>query len=140
MSQASSPLILIVEDTTSERMRMTAYLSGLGHRCLSVNDGAEALSIMEREQVTLVLSDWRMPVIDGLRLCKQLKKHTKYGRPYFIMLTGHADQEDVIEGMDAGADDYMIKPFISEELRVRVEAGLRRMNMESLQIPPPVEP
>jgi sigma-B regulation protein RsbU (phosphoserine phosphatase) len=117
--------VLIVEDSLVEQVRLKTMVSKNGYEVICANNGREALSLLESEQVQLVVSDWRMPELTGLDLCRELRNEPQYGLPYFILLTGFNTQSDLVAGMDAGADDFITKPVSNEELRVRLQAGAR---------------
>ena len=136
MSVAETPEsmnVLIVEDSLAERFRMVALLKNLGYQVSQAASGEEALSMLEHQQVTIILSDWSMPGMSGVDLCRRVAAGD-YGQPYFILVTGRDTTEDLVEGIEAGADDFIRKPFVREELRVRLMAGVRIMQMrQSLQ-------
>ncbi len=123
---ASDPLkVLIVEDSLAEQMRLKTLIKKMGYQVFCANDGRKALEILEKNQIPLVVSDWRMPGLTGIDLCRQINDESIYGRPYFILLTGFNTQTDLVAGMDAGADDFISKPVSNEEMRVRLQAGAR---------------
>ncbi|QSP93971.1 SpoIIE family protein phosphatase [Marinobacter salinisoli] len=117
---------LIVEDSAPERMRLSAVLAKLGYQVSEASDGLEALAHLEDsgQPVNIVISDWRMPAVDGIELCRRIKTSSELA-PYFILLTGQRTVNDLVAAMDAGADDFIAKPFAVEELRVRLAAGRR---------------
>jgi sigma-B regulation protein RsbU (phosphoserine phosphatase) len=121
--------ILMVDDSPTERARLGAMLKDLGYDVIEARDGKEALSLLEREQFQLVLSDQVMPEMDGKTLCRTLRSNDRYGSPYVVMLTAENDQNELVTCMDAGADDFLRKPAIKEELRVRLAAGARLVSM-----------
>jgi sigma-B regulation protein RsbU (phosphoserine phosphatase) len=117
--------VLIVEDSKVEQVRLEAILKKYGYRVLTADNGNQALDILRHENIQLVVSDWRMPEMTGIDLCRQLRKDPGFGHPYIILVTGLNAKADLVAGMDAGADDFISKPFNSEELRVRLQAGAR---------------
>ncbi len=121
--------ILVVEDSKIEQMRLATMLQKFGYEVVTAGDGRAAIDILRREPIRLVVSDWRMPELSGLDLCRELRKQAEFNQPYFILVTGLDTKNDLIAGMDAGADDFISKPFNSEELRVRVQAGARIVNL-----------
>jgi phosphoserine phosphatase RsbU/P len=123
--------VLIAEDSLPERARLVAILQKQGYATIEANNGKDALEALKSEQIDLVLSDWRMPLMDGFSLCKHIKQDDSLD-PYFILLTGQDSMCDLVAAMDAGADDYLSKPFDSEELRVRIQSGKRLMQMKKL--------
>ena len=109
--------ILIVEDDPVSRRLLEVTLSKFGYEVVVTNNGNEALEIFQDPSVpSLVISDWMMPGMDGLELCRNIRGMKKSSYTYFIILTAKGGKEDVIKGLDAGADDFLIKPFNSEEL------------------------
>lgn len=121
--------ILVVEDNADMRELFCTVLSEGGYRCLPATDGQNALDIMEREYVDLVVADLMMPVMDGYELTRALRD----AQPELpILLVTAKDQfDDMQRGFRAGADDYMVKPINVRELVLRVEALLRRARISS---------
>lgn len=123
--------ILIAEDDPVSRRLLEAFLSKWGYDIVVTSDGSEAWEILnEPEAPSLVISDWMMPNIDGLELCRKIREMKKSGYTYFIILTAKGKKEDVIQGLEAGADDFLIKPFHKEELKYRVQIGERIIELE----------
>ena len=122
--------ILIAEDDIISNRLLKKTLEEWGHEVLSVEDGDKAWEMIQRENVKLIIADWMMPGIDGIELCRRVREAQTSGYVYFILLTGKDTQEDIVGGLGAGADDYVIKPFQRSELRVRVRAGERIINLE----------
>ena len=79
---------------------------------------------------SLVISDWMMPGMDGLELCSRIRSRDKPGYTYLIILTARHKKEDLVKGLEAGADDYLVKPFDDEELRCRIKIGERIIHLE----------
>jgi sigma-B regulation protein RsbU (phosphoserine phosphatase) len=119
--------VLVVEDSRVERMRLQAILQSMGMTPILAENAIEALRFLKKHEVGIVLCDWLMPEMTGLELCQRLAGDDDLGRPYFIMLTGRNASVDLIAAMDAGADDYLAKPAWREELRVRLQAGVRSL-------------
>jgi sigma-B regulation protein RsbU (phosphoserine phosphatase) len=117
--------ILVVEDSDSERVWLEETLRKSGFEVASAANGFEALSLMATFSAHLVVSDWRMPGLDGVELCQRLRDVGSAAYVYFILLTGQDSDNDIVSGLDAGADDYMSKPVNSSELAARIRAGLR---------------
>ena len=123
--------VLIVEDEVVSRRLLEVFLLKLGYEVIPVSSGKEALGVLEGPQApNLVISDWMMPEMDGLELCHRTREIQTTGYIYFIILTAKMDKEDTIKGLEAGADDYLTKPFDQEELRCRIKIGERIVNLE----------
>lgn len=122
--------ILIVEDDAVTRRMLQARLEKWGYEVLLAKDGSEAWAIMEAEDApTFVILDWMIPDPDGLEICRRIRKREREEYTYVILLTAKGQREDVVQGMDAGADDYIIKPFDSRNLQVRLRAGRRILDL-----------
>ena len=115
--------ILVVDDEEEMLDLISFYLIKEGYRVITAHNGAEALDILQVNEVDLVLLDVLMPNIDGFTACERIREHSKVP---IIMLTAKSDERDRIHGIKIGADDYIIKPFSPKEFVVRVEAVLRR--------------
>jgi two-component system alkaline phosphatase synthesis response regulator PhoP len=124
----SKEKILIVEDE-KDIVKMLEYnLQKEGFRTLSARDGEDALDMAMREHPDLVLLDLMLPGMDGLEVCKELKKEAKTDSIPIIMLTAKSQESDKVIGLELGADDYITKPFSPRELIARIKAVLRRIN------------
>lgn len=118
--------ILIAEDEPLDRELLTAYLAAWGHEVLSCEDGSSAWEALERPDCPkLLLLDWVMPGIDGVELCRRLRQRTDTKRTYIILVTGKSRKQDIVTGLEAGANDYVVKPFDQDELGARVKVGVR---------------
>ncbi|MDD3345433.1 MAG: response regulator [Candidatus Omnitrophica bacterium] len=118
--------ILIVEDE-KDIIRMLEYnLKKEGYRVVDARDGEDAFDLAVREHPDLILLDLMLPGIDGLEVCKGLKKETKTALIPIIMLTAKSQESDKVIGLELGADDYITKPFSPRELIARIKAVLRR--------------
>lgn len=111
-------------------MVLSASLTRQGYQVVAAASGEEALAITLREPVDLVLSDWMMPGMDGLELCRQVRANSHTSYVYFILLTSKSEEGAVAQGLDVGADDFLTKPVNAEELRARINAGDRILRME----------
>ena len=119
--------VLVAEDDPVLRHRLHAALSSWGYDVTSVVDGQEALREVGRPDApNLAILDWSMPKVDGLEVCRAVRKRAAGQYVYMILLTSNNRDDDVLEGFDAGADDYIIKPFDPIELLARVKGTLRR--------------
>jgi diguanylate cyclase (GGDEF)-like protein len=118
--------ILIAEDEQVPRIILRRTLEKLGHECLVARNGLEAWEIyQDTPEVDVVISDWMMPGIDGLELCRRLRAARKDGYTYFIFLTALGDKGHLLRGMQDGADDYLAKPLDPDELQARMIAADR---------------
>ncbi len=118
--------ILIVEDE-KDIIKMLEYnLKKEGFRVIDARDGEDALDLAVREYPNLILLDLMLPGIDGLEVCKSLKKESKTSSIPIIMLTAKSQESDKVVGLELGADDYITKPFSVRELIARIKAVLRR--------------
>ena len=122
--------VLIAEDDKTTRIRLKSYLENMGHGVVVAQDGAEAWEIFENGEFSFVLTDWIMPNVDGLELVRRIRSSSGNGYVYVVLLTSKSDKKDVVDGMEAGADDFLSKPFDKDELRVRIAAGERIIELE----------
>lgn len=122
--------VIVVEDDPVTRLLLCDTLSLWGYTVLEASSGAEALDLTNQyPEVQLVLADWSMPELNGIELCRRLKENNDRFM-YFIMLTSKSGTDKIVEAMDAGADDFISKPFSHHELRVRVKAGAKIVEQE----------
>lgn len=119
------PQILIAEDDTEIRIALERILGYEGYATRSVADGAAALEAVKDHRPDVIVLDVMMPFVDGLTVCRRLRQHGD--RTPVLMLTARHELSDRVEGLDAGADDYVAKPFELEELLARLRALLRRV-------------
>lgn len=123
-------LILVVDDDRTIRTVLHRYLIGWGHEVLLAADGEEGWDILNSTEVQFVISDWTMPRLDGVELCRRIRAQSLLKYVYIILLTGRDTKRDLVVGMEAGADDFMVKPFDRNELKVRIRAGERILQLE----------
>lgn len=124
--------ILIADDSIVSRHLLEATLRKWGYEVTVVCDGAEALEILQQEQApALAILDWMMPGMTGLEVCRRLRQRSREPYTYILLLTSKSQKEDLIEGMEAGADDYITKPFDQHELQVRLRAGTRLVDLQA---------
>jgi two-component system, cell cycle response regulator len=117
--------ILIADDSPTPRLMLKRELEGLGHECLIAHDGTEAWEMFQGSGVDVVISDWMMPGMDGDELCRRVRADTDAPYAYFILHTSLEDLKHVVQGMQAGADDYLTKPFQRDQLATRLIAADR---------------
>ncbi len=124
--------VLVVDDDVTTLAVLKGILTEAGYAVSTAGDGQQALNqLHEYGAPRLVISDWTMPGMDGLELCRQIRQGGLPGYVYFILLTGRTRTQDIITGLSAGADDFIIKPFEPAELLVRVRAGERIVGLET---------
>src|SRR6202167_2292412 len=117
--------ILVADDSPIYRKLVEQSLSQEQYTVLFAKSGQQALDLFIEHQPALVITDWSMPDITGIELCQRIRRDHKESYAYVILLTGNTDKEEVIEGLAAGADDYLTKPFHPGELQARVRVGRR---------------
>ena len=122
--------ILIVEDEKDTRYLLTKLLTVNNFEVVAAENGEEALSALEKFTPAVIVADWMMPVMDGLKLCKKLKGDENFKLIYFIILTARATLGDRITGLDVGADDFLVKPVENQELLARIRTGIRINNLQ----------
>ena len=123
--------ILIAEDHHVSRHLLERNLQNWGFEVTSAEDGEAAAAILDRPDApSIAILDWMMPKIDGAELCHRVRQQT--GRPYIylLLLTAKGQKDEIAEGLDAGADDYVVKPFDPNELRARLKVGQRVVELE----------
>jgi DNA-binding response OmpR family regulator len=118
--------ILIADDNAFYRRMLAATLIEWGHEVVSVSNGEEAWQELSRSDAPkLALLDWVMPGLDGLEVCRRVRALHQPEPPYLMLLTCKTGKENLLAGLEAGANDYVSKPFDRDELRARLDAGLR---------------
>ena len=121
--------ILLVEDEINIASFIERGLQEFGHKVRVANDGQAGWELVQQEDFQLLILDIIMPKMNGLQLCKQYRQTYGYQSPV-IMLTALGTTDDIVNGLDAGADDYLVKPFSFQELEARIKALLRRTGAE----------
>jgi len=123
--------VLVADDDPMFRRILQAWLQGWGYRVIVAEDGAQAWSILQHEQPPeLLILDWVMPEIDGTELCRRIRERRRSPYQYILLATGKDDKQDVVTGLEAGADDYLTKPFDRNELRARLRVGRRILTLQ----------
>ena len=124
--------ILIAEDDFTSRAALAGVLKKEGHEVVATVNGAEAWQALQQPGAPmLAILDWMMPEMDGLSVVRKVRALQSSQSPYIIMLTTRGEKADIIAGLDAGANDYLSKPFDSGELRARVQVGQRMVEMQA---------
>lgn len=122
--------ILVVDDDPSALVVLQHVLAEQGHRVLSARDGREGLKLAVAERPQMIISDWVMPEIDGLSLCRALRETDEGRHVYFLLLTGLEKDDDLVEAFEAGVDDFVTKPFAPRVLLARLRAGHRVIRLQ----------
>jgi diguanylate cyclase (GGDEF)-like protein len=123
--------VLVADDDAVSRRLLESTLRRWEYKVVTAKDGLEALRILEEpEAPKLAILDWLMPGLDGPQICQKIRSQRSEPYTYILLLTGKNSKCDVIEGLDAGADDYVIKPFDSQELQVRLRTGKRILYLQ----------
>jgi diguanylate cyclase (GGDEF)-like protein len=130
ITAAPSPAILLAEDDPVTRMLMTRFLKKAGYEVDAAANGSEALDKMTKRYYPMLVTDWEMPEMDGVALCKAVRNMQLDGYVYALLLTARDAKEHIIAGLEAGADDYLIKPVHEPELIARLNTGRRILNLE----------
>jgi two-component system cell cycle response regulator len=131
---ADLPCILIVEDDPISSDVLRRYLEQEGYASVSASNGREALDLYRQKFFPIVITDWLMPEMDGTDLCRAIRSMASDHYTYLILLTARSTQDELVKGLEAGADDYLIKPVNQAELRVRLKGARRILDLEdSLQ-------
>jgi DNA-binding response OmpR family regulator len=120
------PLILVVDDDKDLRRWIRYSLEKSEFRVIEAQDGATALDLASTEEPALILLDITLPAIDGLTVCRRLRE---FSPVYIILITAQGEEDQIVRGLDAGADDYLPKPFGIEQLLARIRAVMRRSRM-----------
>ncbi|MDH3325105.1 MAG: phosphate regulon transcriptional regulator PhoB [Gammaproteobacteria bacterium] len=120
--------VLLVEDEFAIRQMLLFVLQDAGFEVIQAENTQEAMVCISENSIDLLILDWMLPGISGVELCSRLKKEAEYKHIPIIMLTAKAEEDDKIQGLNAGADDYLTKPFSPRELIARINAVLRRVS------------
>lgn len=125
------PHVLVVEDSPVYRRLLARMLAQWGYRVSEAENGVDALAVLAASPVSMVISDWEMPEMDGLTLCREIRERQFGHYVYLILLTARENADDLAQGFDAGADDFLNKPVNQSELRARLHAGARILALEA---------
>jgi two-component system cell cycle response regulator len=129
---SASETILVAEDDPIFRRLLQSRLESWGYRVTTVEDGAQAWELLRQPTAPdLIILDWLMPGVDGIELCRRIRAMQRDRYPYILLLSGKDERHHVVEGLEAGADDYLTKPFDIGELRARLRAGTRILTLQN---------
>jgi diguanylate cyclase (GGDEF)-like protein len=123
--------VLIAEDDSLLREMLQGELAVAGHHLITANNGLEAWEMLQKEHIRMLLVDWMMPGLDGPELIRRIRSAGWPGYTYIILLTAKTGRDDIVEGLNAGADDYVTKPFRRDELLARMGVGSRILDLET---------
>ncbi len=126
--------VLVVDDDCVSAEILTNSLQCFGYEVTVADNGRAAFELIRTGRYHLVVSDWEMPEMSGLELCRQIRKRRWSSYIYLILVTSYEGVENIVEGLNAGADDFLTKPFEPEELRVRLRVGERILSLESRDV------
>lgn len=131
-TETVTPLrVLIAEDEKSQQLVLTRQVRNLGFAVTTAENGEEALALMARELPDILLTDWVMPKLDGIDVCRTVRASAAGKMIYIIMMTAHGDENRLVEAFDAGADDYLNKPVNPRELQARLRAATRFVELQA---------
>ena len=130
--QRPHPTILVADDDPLFRRLLEKYLQTWGYHVMTAADGTQAWQILQMKESSpdLLILDWLMPGVDGLELCQRVRAQPRESYQYILLVSGRDDKQDVIRGLDAGADDYLTKPLDTAELRARLRTGNRILSLQ----------
>jgi DNA-binding response OmpR family regulator len=119
--------VLIADDSPLIRRLIEVAVLDRGHEVIAVEDGTSAWAAFEREQPSLVIVDWQMPELDGLEVCRRIRMSPGSRDVFVLVVTGRDEGDEVVSALDAGADDYLFKPFTPSSITARLEIAERRI-------------
>jgi len=122
--------VLVADDEPMGVLMLSRSLERWGLEVVVARDGEEAWRMIQDGGIAMAILDWMMPGADGPEVCRRIRKDERYAHMHLILLTARNSRADVVAGLDAGADDYLIKPFDPEELRARVHVGIRVLTLQ----------
>ncbi len=122
--------ILIAEDNTVSQKLLNKIVRQMGHNAILAKNGKEALEMLKKNNISMVITDWMMPEMDGVTLCRKIREAEFSSYIYLILLTAKDSRKDALAGFKAGSDDYIIKPFNHDELKAKIRVGERIIKLE----------
>jgi len=122
--------VLVAEDNKVSRLFLEKTLSQIGYRVTTVHNGMEAMAAIKQQFFPILVTDWMMPAMNGPELCRKIRKANLPGYVYILLLTAKDATEDIVTGLESGADDFLKKPFMQPELKARLSTGVRILNLE----------
>lgn len=132
MADAQDLRILIAEDSGPSRLILERTLAKWGYQVISCRDGVSAWTELRKDDAPrMAILDWMMPGYSGPEICRMLRQRSQAPYTYVLLLTSRTQKEDLVEGMESGADDYLTKPFDQSELGVRIGAGMRLLRLQN---------
>jgi DNA-binding response OmpR family regulator len=124
--------VLVADDDLTSRNILAAVLKKWGLDFVVTEDGLSAWDVLQRPDAPrLILLDWNMPGMDGLEVCRRLREKESHDPPYVILLTARGEKSDIVQGLEAGANDFVTKPFDPGELSARLAVGRRVIDLQS---------
>ncbi len=129
-AHGANKILVADDDPVSQRM-LQSFLRKWGYEVIAVSSGSEALRILEGPDAPpLAVLDWMMPGMEGPEICREIRKDAERAYTYVLLLTARSQKEDLLKGLEAGADDYLTKPFDAQELRARLHVGRRILDLQ----------
>jgi putative two-component system response regulator len=122
--------VLIADDDETTRTIMETLVSKLGYEIVSAEDGEKAAALWQTHRPSVVITDWNMPGMNGLELCRHIRKNEGNSYTYVLMVTSRRSNDDMLQGMEAGVDDYIVKPVARYEILIRLKASERIFSLQ----------
>jgi len=124
--------VLVADDDATTRKSLELFLAKAGYDVTIVDNGGKALDrLLDPDGPMIALLDWEMPELNGIEVCREVRQQATGAQPYLILLTTRDAQEDIVAGLDAGANDYITKPAGRNELKARISVGVRVVQLQN---------